>query len=174
MKFQAAYEECKDSVYAYLVYMTHDAKLAEDLSQETFLRMFLHMNKFRGESGVKTWALTIARNVFLSYARKKQPVLMEEMSKDLLQKPLNNQSLHASPEEHVLKQEKENQVRECLQFLGEQDRTALLLRDYEQLSYEEISKILGISLEAVKSRIYRARQNFKKVYVRLMGDEQYG
>lgn len=166
MKFQAAYEECKDSVYAYLVYMTRDAKLAEDLSQETFLRMFLHMNKFRGESGVKTWALAIARNVFLTYARKKQPVLMEEMSLDLEREPFVGHALSTSvsPEEQVLKQEKEKQVRECLQCLGEQDRTALLLRDYEQLSYEDIAKILSISLEAVKSRIYRARQKFKKVY----------
>lgn len=166
MKFQAAYEECKDSVYAYLVYMTRDVKLAEDLSQETFLRMFLHMNKFRGESGVKTWALAIARNVFLTYARKKQPVLMEEMHLDLGQGSFAGYALSTSisPEDVVLKQEKEKQVQEILQCLGEQDRTALLLRDYEQLSYEDIAKILGISLEAVKSRIYRARQKFKKEY----------
>lgn len=159
MKFQTAYEECKDSVYAYLVYMTRDLKLAEDLSQETFLRIFLHMNKFRGEASVKTWALSIARNVFLSYARKKKPILMEEVPFEQSSEVLLN-----LPEEAVLKQEKKNQVRECLQCLGEQDRTVLLLRDYEELSYEDIAKILGISSEAVKSRLYRARQKFKKIY----------
>ena len=78
MKFAAAYEECRDAVYGYLVYMTRDTCLAEDLSQEVFLRMFLHLDRFRGEANVRTWALRIARNVFLSYAKKKRPLLLEE------------------------------------------------------------------------------------------------
>lgn len=48
MKFAAAYEQRRDAVYGYLVYMTRDTSLAEDLSQEVFLRMFLHLDKFRG------------------------------------------------------------------------------------------------------------------------------
>ncbi len=50
MKFATAYEESRDAVYGYLVYMTKDVQLAEDLSQEVFLRMFLHLDKFREQA----------------------------------------------------------------------------------------------------------------------------
>ena len=108
MRFAEAYEECRDPVYGYLVYMTKDTTLAEDLSQEVFLRMFLHLDKFRGEASVRTWGLRIARNVFLSYAKKKQPLLLEE-------------------------------------------------QEWEQLPDHHPSQV-------VKSRIYRARQKFRKAY----------
>lgn len=162
MRFADAYEECRDSVYGYLVYMTKDATLAEDLSQEVFLRMFLHLDKFRGEASVRTWGLRIARNVFLSYARKKQPILLEEQEWERL--PDHHPS---QPEEEALKKEKAEGICQCLMCLSEQERTVLLLRDFQELSYEEIGRIMNLTPEVVKSRIYRARQKFRKVYVTL-------
>ena len=159
MKFAAAYEQCRDSVYGYLVYMTKDVTLAEDLSQEVFLRMFLHLDKFRGEASVRTWGLRIARNVFLSYAKKKQPVLLEEQEWEQLPDDPCSQ-----PEEEALKREKAEGIRQCLMCLSEQERTILLLRDFQELSYEEIGRIMDFTPEVVKSRIYRARQKFRKIY----------
>lgn len=159
MKFAAAYEESKDAVYGYLVYMTKDTLLAEDLSQEVFLRMFLHLDKFRGEASVRTWALRIARNVFLSYARRKRPILLEEREWESALEVGSN-----PPEEEVIKRERSELVKECLMCLKEQERTVLLLRDYEELSYEEVAKITELSVEVVKSRIYRARQKFRRIY----------
>lgn len=159
MKFAAAYEQCKDSVYGYLVYMTRDALLAEDLSQEVFLRMYLHLDKFRGEASVRTWGLRIARNVFLSYAKKKQPVLLEEQEWEQLPDDSQNR-----PEEEALKKEKAEGIRRCLMCLSEQERTILLLRDFQELSYEEIGGIMGYTPEVVKSRIYRARRKFRRIY----------
>lgn len=159
MKFAAAYEESRDAVYGYLVYMTKDTTLAEDLSQEVFLRMFLYLDKFRGEASVRTWALRIARNVFLSYARRKRPLLLEEQEWEPAPDVDSN-----VPEEEVLKKEQVVRVRKCLMYLAEQERTVLLLRDFEELSYEEIGRIMGLTVEVVKSRIYRARQKFRKVY----------
>lgn len=159
MKFAAAYEQSRDAVYGYLVYMTRNTSLAEDLSQEVFLRMFLHLGKFREESSVRTWALSIARNVFLSYAKRKQPVLLEEQEWETLPDTGSSQ-----PEEEALKKERVEAVRRCLMCLSEQERTVLLLRDFQELSYEEVGKIMGLKPEVVKSRIYRARQKFKEVY----------
>ncbi|MCM1063095.1 MAG: RNA polymerase sigma factor [Eubacterium sp.] len=159
MKFAAAYEQCRDSVYGYLVYMTKDVMLAEDLSQEVFLRMFLHLDKFRGEASVRTWGLRIARNVFLSYARKKQPVLLEEQEWEQL--PADHRG---QPEEEALKREEADRIRRCLMCLGEQERTILLLRDFQELSYEEIGRIMEFTPDVVKIRIYRARQKFRKIY----------
>lgn len=107
MKFAAAYEQSRDAVYGYLVYMTRDASLAEDLSQEVFLRMFLHLDKFRGEAKVRTWALRIARNVFLSYAKKKRPCLLEEQEWE--PEADVNRNL---PEEEMLRKEEAQRVRE--------------------------------------------------------------
>lgn len=159
MKFAAAYEESRDAVYGYLVYMTRDVSLAEDLSQEVFLRMFLHLDKFREEASVRTWALRIARNVFLSYAKRRRPVLLEEQRPESSEPPGSNQ-----PEEELLKKEQAEKVRQCLMCLNEQERTVLLLRDYEELSYEEVARIMDLSVGVVKSRIYRARQKFRRIY----------
>ena len=161
MKFAAAYEQSRDAVYGYLVYMTKDMGLAEDLSQEVFLRMFLHLGKFREESSVRTWALHIARNVFFSYAKRKRPVLLEEQDWEPLPDLNSNQ-----PEEEALKREQAEMVHRCLMCLSEQERTVLLLRDFQELSYEEIAKIMGLKAEVVKSRIYRARQRFREIYQR--------
>lgn len=159
MKFAVAYEQCRDSVYGYLVYMTKDVTLAEDLSQEVFLRMFLHLDKFRGEASVRTWGLRIARNVFLSYAKKKQPILLEEQEWEQMQDLSRGQ-----PEEEALKKAEAEKIRQCLMGLSEQERTILLLRDFQELSYEEIGKIMDFTVEVVKARIYRARRKFRKVY----------
>lgn len=159
MKFAAAYEQSRDAVYGYLVYMTRDASLAEDLSQEVFLRMFLHLGKFREESSVRTWALSIARNVFLSYAKRRQPMLLEEQEWEVLPDTGGSR-----PEEEAMKRERAVAVRRCLMCLSEQERTVLLLRDFQELSYEEIGKVMGLKSEVVKSRIYRARQKFKEIY----------
>ena len=159
MRFAAAYEQSRDAVYGYLVYMTKNVPLAEDLSQEVFLRMFLHLDKFREEASVRTWALRIARNVFLSYARKKQPVLLEEQEWE--PEPDVNRN---HPEEEILRKEEAERVRSCLMCLGEQERTVLLLRDFEELSYEEVARIMNLTAEVVKGRIYRARQKFRKIY----------
>lgn len=165
MKFAAAYEQSRDAVYGYLMYMTRDAELAEDLSQEVFLRMFLHLGKFREESSVRTWALTIARNVFLSYAKRKHPVLLQEQDLEPMPDINSNQ-----PEEEALKKEQAEKVHRCLMCLGEQERTVLLLRDFEELSYEEIAKVMGLKAEVVKSRIHRARQKFREIFINAEND----
>lgn len=159
MKFATAYEESRDAVYGYLVYMTKDVQLAEDLSQEVFLRMFLHLDKFREQASARTWALRIARNVFLTYARKKHPVLLQEQEWEPA--PDISENL---PEQEMIKQEEAGYVRQCLMCLAETERTVLLLRDFEELSYEEIARIMDLSADVVKSRLYRARQKFRKIY----------
>ena len=77
-QFETLYRTYRDTVYNYLYYMCREEELAKDLAQETFLKIFQGMRRFRGDCSEKTWCLTIARNTFLSYARKKQPMLLEE------------------------------------------------------------------------------------------------
>jgi RNA polymerase sigma-70 factor (ECF subfamily) len=159
MKFSTAYEQSKDAVYGYLTYMTKDIQLAEDLSQETFLKMFINIRKYKGTANIKTWALKIARNTFLTYAKKKQPILLEEQIMDL-----NPGSYQNEPEENILQKEKGEQIRKIMMTLNENERTILILRDYAELSYEEIAQIINTDVGALKSRLYRARQKFRKLY----------
>ena len=97
--------------------------------------------------------------MFLSYARKKQPVLLEEQEWEPEPDVNRNQ-----PEEEILRKEEAERVRSCLMCLGEQERTVLLLRDFEELSYEEVARIMNLTAEVVKGRIYRARQKLRKIY----------
>ncbi|KUO70861.1 MAG: hypothetical protein APF81_07980 [Desulfosporosinus sp. BRH_c37] len=117
-RFNRIYEKQRDAIYAYLLYMTKDAETAEDLSQDTFLRIYLNLFRFRGDCSEKTWALKIARNMFLSYARKKKPILLEE------QEWANLQSVPCiDPENNILLREHEQMIRSVLLALREDDRS---------------------------------------------------
>ncbi|PNV63977.1 RNA polymerase sigma factor [Clostridium sp. chh4-2] len=158
LQFERIYQEQKNSVYGYLYYMTKNHQTAEDLSQETFLKVYLGMKKFKEECSEKTWCLTIARNTFLSFARKKRPELLcEECPEQML--PFENM-----PEEKIIEQENREEIAAAFFALNADDRTILLLRDYERLSYAEIAGIMGLSEAVIKVRIYRARGRYRKVY----------
>lgn len=162
-RFEEIYQKYKDTVYGYLYYMCREEELARDLAQETFLKIFLGMRKFRGECSEKTWCLTIARNTFLTYARKKQPMLLGDT--ELANMEDTSEYL---PEEHMIRQETGKTVRDVLALLAEDERTLLLLRDYEGISYGEIARILGFSESNVKVRLHRVRQKYRRLYLQEM------
>lgn len=163
-RFEMLYREYRDTVYGYLYYMCREEELARDLSQETFLKIFQGMRKYRGECSEKTWCLTIARNTFLSYARKKQPMLLGE---EILEAEEDAEANR--PEEQVIRQEKIKSIRDVLAKLSEDERTILLLRDYEGISYEEIARILNITESNVKVKLHRIRQKYRRLYLRETG-----
>jgi len=164
-RFNRIYEEQRDSVYAYLLYMTKDPETAEDLSQDTFLKIYLNLVRFRGDCSEKTWVLKIARNTFLSYAKKKRPILLEEQEWANLQP-----APCIDPEESILLREHEEIIRSVLLALREDDRSILLLRDYEGLPYQEIGQIMGLSESAVKLRIFRARKRYRTRFKQWSGE----
>lgn len=159
-RFEILYQKYRDTVYGYLYYMCREEELAQDLAQETFLKIFQGMRKFRGECSEKTWCLTVARNTFLSYARKKQPMLLEEAALDFGAADAGGNP----PEDRVLKQEEGQQVRNVLAKLSEDERTILLLRDYEEISYGEIARMLNLTEANVKVKLHRIRQKYRKLY----------
>lgn len=164
--FEKVYREQRDAVYSYLLYMTGDEQLAQDLAQETFLKIFMNLHRFRGESSEKTWCIAIARNTYFSWKRKKRPVLVEEKyGADVADEK-------QIPEEMLLQKEKNERIRQILFDMKEGQRQLLLLRDYEQLSYQEIGELLGISEIIVKSRIHRARECYREKYRRLLAEQE--
>ena len=170
----AAYEklvaEYSGDVYALLFRLTSDGEEARDLTQETFLRAFQNINRFRGDASLKTWiyriAINQARNRWRWWRRRKRDVTVSlDATDDQRDTPLaatlpSDNSLN--PEQETLAKEREAQLRGALLGLRSSYREAVILRDVEGFSYEEIAETLQISIGTVKSRISRGRLELRR------------
>lgn len=148
-------------ILAFIYNMLKSARMesiAEDLCQETFYKAYRSLETFREvEASFSTWLYTIARNTVLSEMRKQKTgkISLEE-SGFVPQAPLET-----LPEQMVLRHEKVDLVREAINNLPEKQRSAIILREYNQLDYQEIANILGQSVSSVKSLLFRARASIK-------------
>lgn len=148
-------------ILAFIYHMLKSAKLellAEDLCSETFYKAYRSLHSFReSDASFSTWLYTIARNTVLSELRKQKSahVSLDESGFEPLA------GLDAAPEQHVLRNERMAMVREAINNLPEKQRSALILREYDQLDYQEIANILGQTVSSVKSLLFRARASVK-------------
>ncbi|MEM7116882.1 MAG: sigma-70 family RNA polymerase sigma factor [Chloroflexota bacterium] len=149
------YEAYASSVFGYLLHLSGDRALADELTGETFYRAILSIDGFRGDASVKTWLLRIARNLYLRQNQRAQ----RNTSFDALQEQgVVFPGRQHDPETAVLHHEQHHALQRALQQLSEQDRTLLLLVTQEEMPQREVAQILGISLSATKVRLFRARQ----------------
>lgn len=145
---------------------------AYDLTQDVFFNALRGLPKFRGDSKFSTWLFTIAKNVCLN--RLRQSSYGSETSLD----EMCEANPHREPSDEgmnvhriVETYELQRTVNDVLAHLSPDQRLLITLRDFEQLSYEEISDVTGMSLQNVKSRLHRARIAFKnrfKPYLELL------
>lgn len=148
-------------IYVFVLHMLKQAHLdylAEDICQETFYKAYRSIHSFRdAEATFSTWLYTIARNTVLSELRKSRngDVYLE----DTTQVPVI--SFERLPEQQLLQNEREALVRRAINNLPEKQRSALILREYEQMDYNEIAVILDLTVSSVKSLLFRARQSIK-------------
>jgi len=168
--FERLVAEHSGDIYALLYRFTSDAEEARDLTQETFLRAFQSINRFRGDANLKTWiyriAVNQARNRWRWWRRRKRDVTVsldatDERDKQPLGATLRNNDA-VDPEQETLAHEREGQLREALLGLRQSYREAVILRDIEGFSYEEIADTLEISIGTVKSRISRGRLELRR------------
>jgi RNA polymerase sigma factor, sigma-70 family len=135
----------------------------EDCVQEVFLRAFRGLKGFRGEASLKTWIYRIATNTCLNYldkAKRRGPV--DSLDAEVFEEGFATlgdtlASEERSPEDQVMGVELEEAIQVALDKLAPEFRTALVLRDVEGMSYEEVASVTGAALGTVKSRIARAR-----------------
>ncbi|MEK3787736.1 MULTISPECIES: RNA polymerase sigma factor [Paenibacillus] len=148
-------------ILAFVYHMLKSSNLemmAEDLCSETFYKAYKSLGTFREvDASFSTWLYTIARNTVLSELRKQRSgsVPLEESG----YVPVAPTDL--IPEQAILRTEQVEMVREAIKNLPEKQRSALILREYDQLDYQEIAKILGQTVSAVKSLLFRARSSVK-------------
>jgi len=133
--------------------MTGQPDLAEDLAQEAFLRAWLNLPRLRGAGQFRVWLGRIVTNVTIDYLRTRRPeaALDERL-------PAGAES----PPAQVVRNETQETVRQAILALPEQSRAALILREYEGLSYKEIAAILDIPLGTVMSRLHYARGKLRE------------
>ncbi len=144
--FTELYRNHSRAVYQFALYLSGDPALAEDIVSEAFLRIWDSAAAVRMET-VRGYLFTIARNLFLHDMRHKAR-----------QDPLEDiHSVAAVAVQELVSKEDLRNTLAALQTLPETDRAALLLRAQEGISYEEIARILGLSLSSVKVKIHRAR-----------------
>lgn len=156
MDFEELYLTYKDDVYRFLYKLCHyQADLADDLTQETFLKVYLTIDQFRGESQFKTWLFSIAKRVFLTSVRKNK---VEVINHDLFE-------LFDQTADQVNQLEKEELLEYGLGVifsLPEPMKSVFLARIYTEDSYEKIATDVGISLSSAKVLVHRARKILKK------------
>ena len=124
---------------------------AENLAQETFLRIFNTRKKYEATAKFKTYLYRIATNLAIDEFRKKNR-RREELKEDFNHEP----SVKLNPHEATIKKERAEIVREKLMAMDEKYRVVLVMKWFEGLKYEQISKVLGLSVGTVKSRVHYA------------------
>ncbi|WP_134687429.1 RNA polymerase sigma factor [Brevibacillus migulae] len=161
------YEKKIIAFVSHMLRQAHLEHLAEDISQETFYKAYKNLHSFRDvEATFSTWLYTIARNTVLSELRKSRnsDVYLEDTTS------VPTVSHERLPEQQLLQTEREVLVRQAINSLPEKQRSALILREYEQMDYNEIASILDLSVSSVKSLLFRARQSIRTELEGYMGD----
>lgn len=154
---------------------------AAELTQEAMLRILEHISDFRGGSNMYTWMVRIAMNLSISHLRKRQvrrTVSLDAETGHANQTgPLRNRladTREPSPVQNVQKKQMIGQLYAALDRLDGTFRCVLVLRDIEQMSYQQIAKVLDTAEGTVKSRLFRARLALRKEMKRLDGDPDNG
>ena len=159
MLLKKIYEEYKQDVFKYLVSLTHDTSLSEDLVSETFLGALKSLHKFKGESSIKTWLFSIARNKWYEHLRKEKPTIsLDDLSYNYL---LSECDLDDS----IIKKELSNKILTLLDSEPPRTKDIILMR-IEGYSYFEIGKKHNISENSSRVIDYRIKKKIKNILVR--------
>jgi RNA polymerase sigma-70 factor, ECF subfamily len=170
LTFDELFDRYRSMVYGLVCHILGDREEALDVSQEVFLTIFRKMDSFRGESSLKTWIYCIAVNRaanrfrWWNRLRRRGTVSLEEHLANCPDRELfyNLKSDIQNPEDALLIQEEHAEIERLLLQLPLQQRIAVIMRDIEGLSYEDIAESMQISIGTVKSRIARGRETLKR------------
>lgn len=165
--FAELVEKYKQPVMNFIFYRLRDEAEAEDLAQNVFLQIYKSRGRYRQTAKFSTWLFTIARNLCLNEMRRRsrhpaEP--LEETHPESEGQPSRQfeDKSHVAAPDRVLHGELAQKIEEALAELPENQRSAILLCRQDDLSYEQIAKILRCSLSATKSLIHRGRETLKE------------
>lgn len=160
--FKLIYDANYAIVMNIVMHIVYNKEIAEDLTQEAFERFYLKNMTFPSESDARYWLLRVAKNLALnSVRRNKREIQMVEKAKQDA-----NASFSSVQEDMLIEREQEKEVRRAIAALPENLRLVIQLKEYSNLDYKTIGKILGISEVNVKVRVYRARKKLEELLVK--------
>lgn len=169
--WEDSYEELvsrfQQPVYSLVYRLMSDPGDSSDVVQEVFLKVFRNIDSFRNQSSLKTWIYRIAVNEAYNHRRwffrhKNKEVTLEDERKGGAPRGDILPDVRQSPYDYVLDREQRSLIEQALSRVNPAFRPAVVLRDVEGLSYEEIAQILDISMGTVKSRILRGREALRQ------------
>ena len=134
---------------------------AEDVAQQVFLNVWKSAPRWRPEAKFTTWLLTIAKRLVFNESRRRSRTRLIPQSENQEDEP-EYPDATPGPDRQVLEQELHLAIESAMALLPEKERLALVLRQYQGMPYDEIAVVLGVSLAAVKSLLFRARNTMKE------------
>lgn len=162
--FEALLKKYFPLVQNFIYRYTANRSLAEDLTQEAFLRVYKSAPTYRPKALFKTWIYTIARNISINEMKRKREVsLLDEpvtFEGEKIQRQIEDKKTEMQ-DESLMRHETAEAVKKAVMELPERQRVAIILRRYEDFSYGDIAKTMRISEKAVKSLLNRARENLR-------------
>jgi len=149
------YQKYVNDLYRYLFSLCRKHHTAQDLVQETFYRAYLYLENCKDER-VKPWLFRVAYNAFIDVKRKEKYSFVQDQSyfRELADKE--------TPEKKMIEWERRNEMEQWILDLPEKQKQAILLHDYNGLTYQEASDIMGIGLSHFKVVLFRARQKLRR------------
>ncbi|MHB9134486.1 MAG: RNA polymerase sigma factor [Armatimonadota bacterium] len=166
LAFESLVQMHQQRVYAHCYRMVSNSAEAEDLCAETFLRAYQHLKSLRADPSIVHWMLRVANNLCISALRKRgtRPTVeldeVHELPSDTL-----------TPEEELLKKDRQEVVRKCLDMLQPKEKTAVLMFYLEGRPLEDIAKVLECGVAGAKSRVHRARHRLKALVMAEFGED---
>ena len=165
-----AYEQLircyQTQVYSLAMRMLSNPEDAADVTQETFIRVFRTIDKFRGDASFSTWIYRVTSNLCLDWLRRRKRQALSSdtpVSWEHETVPREMADNSPNPEDLVTTAELRQEIQSALSQLESYHRLAVILRDVQGLSYEEVAGILNLPLGTVKSRINRGRRQLRKI-----------
>ncbi len=162
--FSAIVKLYEKQVYNSALYISKNREDAFDISQEVFLKLWRTLPAFRGEASLKTWIAKITRTCAIDYVKARNAKTASSLTyendeeKDI---EVIDDDVSSNPTQSYERKETVAAVRQAVDTLPEPIRETLILREFHDLSYADIAKLLGISEGTVKSRISRGREQIK-------------
>ncbi|MEW6685345.1 MAG: sigma-70 family RNA polymerase sigma factor [Candidatus Edwardsbacteria bacterium] len=153
-------EKYKRPVFSFIFRLVRHQQDAEDMAQETFIKIFRSLDSYNPELKFSNWLFKIAYNTTIDFLRRQKP---ETISLDDEEHPLEIPSLTGDPMEALKRSSLRKTIEQAVNLLPVEYRTVVLLRHREEKSYQEIAEILNLPLGTVKAKVHRARNALRKL-----------
>lgn len=152
--FETIVKKYQNILLNYFYYLNANSQEAEDLVQDTFLKLYLYRDKYTPSAKLKTFLIRIARNTAIDFYRKMKPVSVDmQYDRNVDDKDLNRSSQQLESED----------LRKAINMLPEKSREVIVMSYFEELKYQEISEILEVPIGTIKSRMSYAMKQLKEI-----------